>query len=204
MLLLWANSNHTSKISLLQPKVIRSVFYASNRLIFSYGMPCLLWGFRRQRRYAVWESTRHLQIVLPAHQTLPELSRWSPAIYRRIRKPTSSCRFEICRHHKHRCRMWIAQDYDQHQCRFELFDYISPGTVELSFSIADIAFFSIAFGLDEPYCKVEATAELDELQHALGLSMELLWERLAPCAEQQDLMVQIIDNFLSVSIHLND
>ena len=82
-----------------------------------------------------------------------------------------------------------------HLCRFELLDHLSPGAVALLFRIADIAFFSLVYGLDEPYCNVEASAELEELQNAFQLSTEFLWERLVPCSEQLNLMVQIIDNF---------
>ena len=51
------------------------------------------------------------------------------------------CVLEIRRHHTQGCRMRVAQDYDQHQCRFQLLDYISLGAVELVFRIANIAFF---------------------------------------------------------------
>ena len=42
---------------------------------------------------------------------------------------------------------------------------------------------------------VETTAELEELQRAYNFLKVDLWERLVPCLEQLDMMVQITDNF---------
>ena len=103
--------------------------------------------------------------------------------------------FNFCRHFQHGCRIRVANDYDTHACRFKIFNHISPAAVALVFRIADIAYYSLGFGLDEPYCMVQPTPELEELQYAFRLSLEFLWERLVPCSEQLNLMVQIIDNY---------
>ena len=135
-------------------------------------MPCQLWHALCENKHVTCKSCYpHIKHCPTCRAGLQQFTD----VYG---NQDQDCVSEICRHHKHGCRLRVAQDYDQHQCRFELLDYISPGAVELLFRIADIAFFSLAFGLEEPYCKVEASAELDELQHALGLSMKFLWERL--------------------------
>ena len=70
--------------------------------------------------------------------------------------------FNFCRHFQHGCRFRVAKNYNSHACRFEIFDHISPAVVALVFHIADIAYFSLAFGIDEPYSMIQPTPELDK------------------------------------------